>query len=128
MIFARALLVFAIDLALTQSLVMFQRTGLVDPYPNMQLNESSVLQATNFTHGISICVRWNYKQADRTSAIFHSPGLNLGFVLDNANEAYRLQFGHWRSLHVHESAEENVQETFFINARSMLGLFSCLQN
>ena len=115
MIVVQAVFAMALSLTLTESIVVYERSGLADPYPNLKLKKSSILKATNFTLGISICARWNFKHLDTEAAVFQNPVQGLGFGVIGDREQYRVQFGNLSRKYVFEVDEDHMPESFIIN-------------
>ena len=65
-----------------QTLVTYKSTlplNATSPFAGIRLLKESIKKDTNFTNGISICVRFNYRQLGSGTFIFaqHKPGTDL---------------------------------------------------
>ena len=115
MLVFKAVIALALCLTLAKSIVVYERSGLADPYPSLKLKKSSILKATNFTLGLSICACWKFKRNDKNVAIFQNPGQNLGFTVSGQYERYLVIFGNQKQLYFHDIDEDHTKESFFIN-------------
>ena len=116
MVVVKAVIAIAFCLALAKSIVVYERSGLADPYPSLKLKKSSILKATNFSLGLSICAGWKLNRIGGMIAIFQNPVQSLIFgVVGGHQEHQGLEFGNLHRQYVYEVDEDHKPESFFLN-------------